>query len=137
LIVETDVSQFRRGVDLQAERKAVPGQAPVYMYRFQWYSPVSAGRLRAMHCMDIPFVFVNLENSRSITGDGADRLPLANAMSGAWAAFARTGNPNHSGLPRWEPFTASERHTLMFGREIRAAVDPYRAERLAVTGSRR
>lgn len=132
LIVETDVSGFRTGTDLQAERKAVPGQAPVYMYRFDWYSPVSGGRLRAMHCMDIPFVFDNLETSAPITGDGADRRPLADAMSGAWVAFARTGNPNHKRIPQWEPFTSGRRHTMMFGRETRAALDPYRAERLAV-----
>jgi para-nitrobenzyl esterase len=133
LIVETDVSNFRRGTDLEAERKAVPGQAPVYMYRFQWYSPVSGGRLRAMHCMEIPFVFDTLDTTQSITGDGPDRRPLSDAMSGAWAAFARSGNPNHPGVPRWEPFTASARHTMMFGRETRAAIDPYRAERLAVS----
>jgi len=135
LIVETDASAFRRGTDLEAERKSVPGQAPVYMYRFQWYSPVSGGRLRAMHCMDIPFVFNTLDTTQSITGDGADRRPLSEAMSGAWAAFAKTGNPNHAGVPRWPPFTGSQRHTMMFGKEIRAAIDPYREERLA-TGSR-
>ena len=132
LIVETDVSGFRRGTDLQAERKAVPAQAPVYLYRFQWYSPVSGGRLRAMHCMDIPFVFKTIDECASITGAGADRGPLADAMSGAWVAFARTGNPNHAGLPRWEPFTTADRHTMMFGKELRVAKDPYRDERLAV-----
>jgi para-nitrobenzyl esterase len=131
-IIETDVSGFRTGTNLQAERKAVPGQAPVYLYRFGWYSPVSDGRLRAMHCMDIPFVFNNLENSQSITGNGADRRPLADAMSRAWAAFARSGDPNHKGLPRWEPFTAAQRNTMMFAKESRAAVDPFGAERLAV-----
>ena len=59
LIIETDASGFRTGVDLQAERKAARGDAPVYMYRFEWYSPAGGGRLRAMHCMDIPFVFDN------------------------------------------------------------------------------
>jgi carboxylesterase type B len=131
-IIETDVSGFRTGTNLQAERKAVPGQAPVYMYPFGWYSPVSGGRLRAMHCLDIPFVFNNLDNSQSITGDGADRRPLADAMSGAWAAFARSGDPNHEGVPRWEPFTATNRNTMVFARESRAAVDPFGAERLAV-----
>ena len=77
LIIETDASRFRTGVDLQAERKAAAAQAPVYMYRFQWYSPVSGGRLRAMHCMDIPFVFDNVDNSQSIVGGGADRQALA------------------------------------------------------------
>lgn len=131
-IVETDVSGFRTGTNLQAERKAAAGRAPVYMYRFQWYSPVSDGRLRAMHCMDIPFVFDNLDNSESIIGDGPDRRAVADAMSNAWVAFARSGDPNHTRLPRWEPFTASQRHTMMFAKEARAAIDPYRAERLAV-----
>ena len=30
-------------------------------------------------------------------------------MSGAWVAFARSGNPNHAALPRWEPFRAGRR----------------------------
>ena len=42
----------------------------VYVYRFQWYSPVSGGRLRAMHCMDIPFAFDNVDNIRAIVGNG-------------------------------------------------------------------
>ena len=44
LVIETDASQFRSGTDTEAERKAALGKAPVYMYRFQWYSPVSGGR---------------------------------------------------------------------------------------------
>jgi len=28
-------------------------------------------------------------------------------MSAAWAAFARTGNPNHADLPTWPAFDAS------------------------------
>ena len=105
LIMETDASQFRTGVDLQAERKSAAARAPVYVYRFQWYSPVSGGRLRAMHCMDIPFAFDNVDNSQSIVGGGADRQGLADRMSRAWVAFARGGDPNHAALRRWEPFT--------------------------------
>jgi len=136
LIIETDASQFRSGTDTEAERKAALGKAPVYMYRFQWYSPVSGGRLRAMHCMDIPFVFENVDLSKSVVGDGQDRYALADKMSGAWVAFARTGNPNHKGLPKWEPFTADKRATMIFNGECRAVNDPYREERLAVTAAR-
>jgi para-nitrobenzyl esterase len=139
LIMETDASGFRTGVDLEAERKSAAGPAPVYMYRFQWYSPVSGGRLRAMHCMDIPFAFDNVDNSQAIVGSGADRQPLADRMSRAWVTFARGGDPNHAGLPRWEPFTAERRATMMLDRECRLAHDPYRDERLALaaaTGAR-
>jgi para-nitrobenzyl esterase len=132
LIMETDASQFRTGVDLQAERKSAAAAAPVYMYRFQWYSPVSNGRLRAMHCMDIPFAFDNVDNSQAIVGSGADRQALADRMSRAWVAFARGGDPNHAGLPTWEPFTAGARSTMMLNTECRLARDPYREERLAI-----
>ena len=132
LIIETDASGFRTGVDLQAERKAARGDAAVYMYRFDWYSPAGGGRLRAMHCMDIPFVFETIDECQSIVGSGGDRRGLADRMSGAWVAFARTGNPSHALLPTWEPFAAASRQTMMFGRECRLANDPYRDERLAV-----
>jgi para-nitrobenzyl esterase len=132
LIIETDASGFRTGVDVQAERKAARGDAAVYMYRFDWYSPAGGGRLRAMHCMDIPFVFETIDECQSIVGSGGDRRGLADRMSGAWVAFARTGNPNHALLPKWEPFAAASRQTMMFGRECRPVDDPYREERLAV-----
>jgi len=132
LIIETDASQFRSGTDTEAERKAALGKAPVYMYRFQWYSPVSGGRLRAMHCMDIPFVFENVDLSKSVVGDGQDRYALADKMSGAWVAFARTSNPNHKGLPTWQPFSVDQRATMVFNNECGAVNDPYRAARLGI-----
>jgi para-nitrobenzyl esterase len=132
LIIETDASNFRSGTDTQAERKAALGKAPVYMYRFQWYSPVSGGRLRAMHCMDIPFVFDNVDLCQTVVGGGPDRQALADRMSGAWVAFARTGNPNHQELPNWQPFGADSRATMIFNNDCRAVNDPYRAARLAV-----
>jgi para-nitrobenzyl esterase len=135
LIIETDGSQFRSGTDTQAERKAALGKAPVYMYRFQWYSPVSGGRLRAMHCMDIPFVFENVDLSKTVVGDGQDRYALANKMSSAWVAFARSGDPNHKLLPKWEPFSAEKRSTMIFNTECRAVNDPYREERLAIAAA--
>jgi para-nitrobenzyl esterase len=133
LIMETDASQFRTGVDLQAERKSADDKAPVYMYRFQWYSPVSGGRLRAMHCMDIPFVFDNMGNSQSIVGTGSDRQALADRMSHAWVAFARSGNPNHSGLPTWQKFTSDRRTTMMFNADCQSVDDPHRSEREAIS----
>jgi para-nitrobenzyl esterase len=132
LIIATDASNFRTGTDTQAERKAVLGKAPVYMYRFAWYSPVGGGRLRAMHCMDIPFVFDNVDACKVITGDGRDRQPLADRMSAAWVAFARSGNPDHKGLPAWQPFDPERRATMIFNTECRAVNDPYREERMAV-----
>jgi para-nitrobenzyl esterase len=40
--------------------------------------------------------------------------PLSRQISGAWAAFARSGNPNHAGLPEWPAYTLAERATMVF-----------------------
>jgi len=86
--------------------------------------------------MDIPFVFENVDDiSRPVVGDGQDRYALADKMSAAWAAFARTGNPNTKLLPKWDPFTAEKRATMIFTNECRAVNDPYRDERLAIAAA--
>lgn len=132
LIIATDASSFRTGVDTQAERKAALGRAPVYNYYFDWYSPVRGGCLRAMHCMDIPFVFDNLELARSVVGDLDAAQPLADRMAGAWATFARTGTPAHRGLPAWPAYDDVNRATMLLGSDSRVLDDPYGAEKRAV-----
>jgi para-nitrobenzyl esterase len=136
-IIETDVSNFRIGVDTEAERKSALGKAPVYVYRFTWYSPVRGGALRSMHTMEIPFVFDNVDAAKVEVGDGPERYALADKMSDAWVAFARTGNPNHSGLPNWRPFDANQRATMIFNTECKLVNDPYREERLTLQALRR
>ena len=129
-IISTDASNFRTGTDTEAERKAALGPAPVYKYYFQWYSPVREGKLRSYHTLDIPFVFENVDIAQSMVGSGPERYPLADKMSGAWVAFARSGNPNHKDIPQWEPFTEAQRATLIFNNECKAVNDPFREERL-------
>lgn len=132
LIIATDASGFRTGVDTQAERKAALERAPVYKYYFEWYSPVRRGCLRAMHCMDIPFVFDNLEIARSVIGDPAAAQPVADQMAGAWAAFARTGKPSHRGIPAWPTYDNTERATMIFNIESRVVNAPYAEEKRAI-----
>ena len=136
--MDTDNSFFRQGVETQAERKAAQRGAPVYVYRFEYYSPVRDGRLKAMHCMEIPFVFDNLEAGKIYTGTSAAAQKIADQMSAAWVAFARTGNPSHKGIPQWKPFNADERPTMVFGAgtEARLVNDPGHEERLALKALR-
>jgi len=132
LIITTDFSNFRTGTDVEAERKAKQ-KAPVYKYYFQWYSPVREGKLRAFHTLDIPFAFDSVELAPTMVGNGPELQPLANKVSGAYVAFARSGNPNHKGIPNWAPFTLDQRATMIFNNECRAVNDPYREERLLRT----
>jgi para-nitrobenzyl esterase len=137
LRMETDNSFFRTGVDSQAERKATQRGAPVYMYRFEYYSPVREGRLRAMHCMEIPFVFDNLEAGKVYTGSGPAAQTLADQMSAAWVAFARTGNPAHPGIPQWPAFDAARRATMVFDAGRAQVVDdPGKVERQTLAAAR-
>lgn len=137
LIAGTDGSNFREGTDAEADSKAALGKAPVYKYYFQFYSPVRDGMLRSMHTMDIPFVFDNVDVATTEIGKGSERQPLADRMSGAWVAFARTGNPNHKGIPNWSPYTLPQRTTLIWNAEVKVANDPYREEKASIATARK
>jgi len=117
----------------EVERKIAAGKAPVYMYYFAWRSPVRDGKLKAMHCMEIPFVFDHVDECKGVVGSGQERYALAGKMSNAWAAFARTGNPNHKGLPNWAPYSTGQRATMVFDNDCKALNDPRREERLALS----
>ena len=128
LILASDAT-FRQNVLAEAERKAAGGKAPAYMYYFTWHSPARDGKLRAFHTIEIPFVFGNLDAGKPMTGSGEDRSALSDRMSTAWVSFARTGNPNHAGLPHWPAFTSQERATMIFNNECKVVNDPNGDER--------
>ena len=50
-------------------------------------------------------------------------------MSAAWVAFARTGNPSHSRMPRWPAFDPATRPTMRFDTDTRVVNDPLGEER--------
>jgi para-nitrobenzyl esterase len=113
------------------------GGAPTYLYFFNWHSQVHDDRMGSYHCLDIPFVFYNLDLGASMTGSHQSRYELGHAMSAAWAAFARTGDPNHADMPHWQAFNPTDYPTMIFGDEVRAANDPNRETRLALAEIRR
>ncbi|HEY42257.1 MAG TPA: carboxylesterase/lipase family protein [Dehalococcoidia bacterium] len=116
----------QRAIQL-AERKAAGGTAPVYMYLFNWQSDFLGGLFKAGHGLEIPFVF-DITDDVGMTGDRADKYELAAQVRDAWAAFARSGDPNHPGIPKWEPFTADNRATMLFDTPCKLAIDPGREE---------
>jgi para-nitrobenzyl esterase len=130
-MIATDAG-FSGSVHTEADRKVAQGKAAVYKYYFTWQSPVRDGKLRSYHTLEIPFVLENVDEGKSMTGTGQDRYALSDKMSAAWAAFARTGNPNVKGLPHWPAFTADQRATMIFNDECKLVNDPYKEERLAI-----
>ena len=72
-----------------------------YTYLFTWRPPLFKDRLGSCHALEIPFVFGTLR-ARALrpwllASPGAARL--SDRMQDAWVAFARSGDPWHSGLP--------------------------------------
>jgi para-nitrobenzyl esterase len=110
---------------LQAERKVEQGAAPVYVYLLAWETKANEGRLRAHHALDVPLVFNNIENMRDMVGLGPEPQQIADLMSAAWIAFARTGNPNTDELPPWPAYDLKNRSTMVFNLESQVRQDPY------------
>jgi para-nitrobenzyl esterase len=127
-------SDYRYGAPVMkiAERRAALNKAPVYLYYFRWETPVQGGRLKSPHTMEIPFAFDNVKISANMTGGGPEAMALADKVSDAWIAFARTGDPNTSKLPHWPPFNATDRPTMVFNNVSKVENDPIREQRLAM-----
>jgi para-nitrobenzyl esterase len=132
----TSDQRIRMGAITQAERKAALGGAPAYMYFLTWKAPIDGGKWRTPHTLELPFVFETYDKA-TVTGTGSERRILGDRVSGAWAAFARNGNPNHKGLPLWKPYASSERATMIFDNECRVVNDPSHDELQAIRGLRR
>ena len=131
LVMNADNTR-RANAQLLGELKSAQGRAASYLYYFNWRSPVHGGQMKSYHTLDIPFVFDNVDVAASMTGSGHERYALAHRMSAAWAAFARTGSPNHPGLPNWPVFDSRNYPTMVLGNDCKVVNDPNRAERLAL-----
>jgi para-nitrobenzyl esterase len=125
LMIAIRSSRFHVGTVRLAE--AQTKVAPTYVYSFD-FEPTP---LKAAHGAEIAFVFSNA------TAD-PDARPGAraveDAMSEAWIAFARTGNPNHPGLPEWPTYDARTRAVMVFDARTGVVNDPRASERTVWEG---
>ena len=113
---------------IQAEQRARIG-APAWMYQLDFGSPIDGGKLRAFHSFDIALVFDNLDKPGSKTGTGPAARAVANQMSEAFLAFARTGDPNCAAIPAWGKYTLPQRSTLVINETSAMVDDPRKEER--------
>jgi len=120
---------MRQYASLQTKR----GQR-AYWYFFTHEPPqASARNLRATHASEIPYVFDNLRAPRVFPDASSPELALASPpdralaerVSTYWVNFARTGDPNGAGLPRWPPFSGATPAPTIIG-EVNETPDPQR-----------
>ncbi len=109
----------RTNVVKQATVKQAQGGAPVYVYLFEWQSPINDGSLGACHGMELPFMFNNIALARTMTGGGEEAYKLADKISSAWINFVKTGNPNGQEVPEWAPYTPEKGATMIFDNDCR------------------
>ncbi|MBN8898369.1 MAG: carboxylesterase family protein, partial [Rhodospirillales bacterium] len=110
------------------------GGAPVWLYELDWPTQVEGGQWRSPHSLDLAFVFDNVALSASMVGSGPEAQVMADRMSAAWLAFARSGDPNAPGLPHWPPFRTGERATMVFDTTTRVVNDHRGGERTLLAG---
>ena len=79
---------------------------------------MSRGRLKCPHALEIPLVFDNVERARNFVGRGDEPQAVAEAMSEAWLAFAKTGDPG------WPAYDKARRATMIFDVESKVVDDP-------------
>jgi para-nitrobenzyl esterase len=128
LIAITTDCNFRIRSLVLAQRRAALRRGPVWMYSFEWETPVLGGKLKAPHAMDVPFTFNTLDLTNA-TGGSPEAQALADTMSSVWAAFARNGRPDHHAIPAWPVYDTDTRATLILDAACRIEDDPRGNER--------
>ncbi len=97
------------------EAQVKTGNAPVYRYFFDLPSPgdrnhsIAQG---AFHSDDIEYVFGALDSRPEMAIRPEDRA-LSELMQQYWVNFAKAGDPNGPGLPKWPAYNAASDWQVM------------------------
>ncbi len=126
-------NSFQKGAWTQAAQKASQNAAPVYLYEVDWKTPVEGGKWQSPHSLELALVFDNVAKSASMVGTSPDAQRLADTMSAAWLAFARTGNPATPALP-WPAWLPDTKSTMVFDTQSRVVNAHRDGERVLLSG---
>jgi para-nitrobenzyl esterase len=129
----TTALRVRRQLWEQADLKLRQGGAPVWVYELAWETPLEGGKWRSPHALDVSLVFDNAAAS-AMTRDSAAADGVAAQMADSWIAFARSGDPNHPGIPAWPQHSDDGGHVMLFDAPSRVQAHWRAQERAALAG---
>lgn len=103
-------------LELQSKSRATP----VYRYQFDMPRPLMAGappipngrEALVPHWMEIPYVFGTFDTLATRPWTTED-YQLGDLMEAYWTNFAKTGDPNGKGLPRWPAYRPKDAFQVM------------------------
>ncbi|MGZ3299151.1 MAG: carboxylesterase family protein, partial [Asticcacaulis sp.] len=124
----TTAGRSWRGAIIEDEARARAGH-PAFAYQVDWASPKDGGIHGAPHMIDIPLVFRNTAVPGAITTDSPEARRMADLVSDAFIAFARTGSPQTPALPAWKGYSLEHRETMVMDMPPKLVNDPRGEER--------
>jgi para-nitrobenzyl esterase len=106
-----------------ARLQSARGKGKAYYYYFDQHPPRTPGAPDAdhgaPHGVDVPYVFENLEGTRT-----ADDRHLSETIAAYWTNFAKRGDPNGAGLPAWPAFSDGNPQVMYLGPTVRTIPVP-------------
>jgi len=103
-----------------ARLQASTGKSRVFYYSFRQQPPFPSDSIYAdwgaSHYAELWYVFDHLDQ-QPWRWTAADHQ-VADEMSSYWVNFAKSGDPNGPGLPRWPAFTSAKSNVLSIGDPI-------------------
>ncbi|HZF28471.1 MAG TPA: carboxylesterase family protein [Gammaproteobacteria bacterium] len=110
-----------------AKLQTTKGKNPAYVYYFDHRTPQSPNG--ASHGDELGYVFRNLAPAAR-----PEDVAMAELVSSYWTNFAKTGNPNATGLPSWPVFSVAKQEAMFFDAKSSARPLPNRSQIEALDG---
>jgi para-nitrobenzyl esterase len=118
--LQLENNSFAYGAYSMARNMTRAGQK-AYLYSFTYVETGKRAPLGAYHGLELKFLSGEFPNDWEHSPDDSK---LGEAMRTYWTQFAKTGDPNSAGIPRWPAYDAVADQCMELGRTISVSPVP-------------